>query len=157
MDKDNDEIGRIIVGQIMNDIMGGSGGGGKKGGSLPNEPQSKQAERLAKAFETLNERENFKPGDFIVAKEGHSLWKTSHEGRVLIVVENLEPKYGWELQPHDENSGLGSPYASLRYDIIAAFMDNDGNFTQHVYDSCRFKRYVPQNKIINIFGKKGEL
>lgn len=159
MAKDGDDIGRIIMGQILGDLNGGGGkGGGNRGGLAPPEPQGKQAEKLSRAFEILNERENFSPGDLLIAKEGHSLWKTTHDGRVLVVVDNIpNPKFGWEMHNNDEDFGVASPYSSLRYDIVLGFIDNDGNFTQHAYDSRRFKKYVPQNKIINIFGKKGEL
>lgn len=151
----DDDIGRIIMGQLLGDALSG-GGGGKR--TLSNEPQSKQAEKLQKAYETLMQTEELRPGDLIIAKEGQSLWKTTNDGRVLVVVDLIpNPQFGWEMHPMDDNSGMGSPYSSLRYDIVAGFIDSEGCFTQHAYDSRRFKKYVQQNKIINIFGKRGEL
>ncbi len=133
---DNDEIGKMILESIMN---------GNKKGNGKTETHAKQAEKLSKLYERYSEKEEFVKGDLIVAKEGCNLWRNGSKN-LMVILEVLDnPKRGTDMQ--GEASETGSPYASLVYDIVAAYVDENGDFIEHMFDSRRFKKYKKTNVI----------
>lgn len=147
------ELGRMLMEKIMEQEGKGGGGGGRK----VSKSTGKQAEQLQEYFKKYSDQEDFKPGDIIEIKEGFSVWRSTSQGRVMIVIEKLaKPKRGSDMSD-DKISAASfvSQYASMLYDIVAAYVDDNGDFVQHYYDSRRFSKCKAQNKIINMF-QKGE-
>ncbi len=138
---DNDEIGQMILESLINQ----KNGGGKKTSA---EPQEKQARKLQELYERFTEHEDFKAGDLIIPKEGMNIWRDGYK-HVMVVLEKLEkPVRGFDMD--GEAGETGSPYASLIYDIVAAYVDSKGDFIEHLFDSRRFKKYDVKNKIIRL-------
>lgn len=79
--------------------------------------------------------ERFKSGDLIVWKEGLKNKKLPQENVPAIVVEHLE------VPILNSTESSGSAYFRESLDLLAGFIDDDGDFIIFHFDSKRFKKY----------------
>lgn len=141
---DNDEFGRMLFESLV-----ASGAGGKNNGKkIPAETHQKQVSLLTEVYERFKEINIFKEGDLIIPKENCNLWVEGYK-HVMVVIEVLDkPVRGFQMT--GEAAQTGSPYSSLLYDIVAAYVDSNGDFVEHMFDSRRFKKYDHKKNVIDI-------
>ena len=90
-----------------------------------------ERERLTAAFEKLNKKNTFKPGDIVDWKPG-MLNKNSYGP--FVVVEVLDSPI------FDDEASAGSPYFREPLDIVLGKVADDGErFVTHFYDSRRME------------------
>jgi hypothetical protein len=86
-------------------------------------------------FEYASNANRFKPGDLVVWKDGMRNKKTPQNRTPAIVIEHLATP----IISNTDNAG--SAYYREPLDLLAGFIDEDGDFVIYHFDSRRFKHF----------------
>lgn len=132
---------KVLEQEIVEALLGSGTGGGTIREAPKTISNQERISRLNNFLDRLQTQYVFKPGDLVQWKEGLRNKSRPRYGEPVIVVDLL-PK---ALRDKAEN-GSGSPYFQEPLQLVAADIDDDGDFVWWHYDARRFEPYKGQGE-----------